>query len=274
MKIKIVAIVLMLLLNDMVFPQEVIDTAKLKKLKDMLILNQQVKKANKDFLSKINEGSLKKTVKTIYEANENAPIEVKKILKEDHIRWLKDTVVNEEKRSKAEQYQVIMGQFENLIKSRYQRYVYWNLRIPVFVKAKILNIKSENKLAEMSGHTNITYTRYIVTAKIEEVLQGQTFIGNKKEFELYYVYWEPAEPENDFRVGKTYLLPLWNREIDDNPPLAVSTVFDNHGARFIVENDFLIDNYNAFQLGNKIKWSDFLNKFNDRIYRIKNMLKY
>ena len=69
-------------------------------------------------------------------------------------------------------------------------------------------------------------------------------------------------------------MPLWNRVIENNPPLAVATVFDGNGARFLVKDGILHDNYNAFQMGNEINWSDFFKKFNDRVYRIKNMLEY
>ena len=183
-------------------------------------------------------------MKLAYEESEISSSELLKITKEDVL------------------YRNAHGSFLRTVADRYSYIIKNLIRLPVFVKAKILSSKEVNK----SGFRQINFI-----LKPEQILKGKESFLNLSEFEVYYREYEYVSASKDYKIGKTYLFPLWDRGESDNIIFAIATFVDGgHGYRFMVENNVLHDDANYFGMGTEVNWDDFVKGINEIISRIIN----
>lgn len=153
------------------------------------------------------------------------------------------------------------GDFFRVIKERYS-YILKNLiRIPVFVKAKILSSEEVNK----GGFRQIN-----LKLKQEYIIKGKETFLLQPEFEVYYREYEYVTESNDYKIGKSYLFPLWDRGEPENKIFSIATWLSGDGSRFLVENGVLHDENNNFKMGTEVNWDDFVKSINEMIFKIVN----
>lgn len=151
------------------------------------------------------------------------------------------------------------GGFLRAVKSRYSYFLTTLIRIPIFVKAKILS---------KNGVTKGSFFQYNLKLKPEYVLKGKEQFLTQPEFEVYYREYENVPQEKDYKVGESYLFPLWDRAELDNSIFAIATWMDGHGSRFLVKNNLIYDEYNFFNFGTEINWDIFVKKIHEMIKKI------
>ena len=274
MKTKITTLVLLFLFACVGLAQDSVKTEKLNNF-----INTFKPYSQKSFweykkLRSVDYDSIKEVVKVIYEAIECAPIEVNSIERLDKKMWEDDLKKNKNNPPSVEPCGFVIRHFTSMIEEKYPPLISALTSIPIFVKAKIESIDTGIVDVKIGKNSISHIKKLIAKLNIEDVVKGNMILKGKHEFSTYYCYWENVAQENDYKIGKSYLFPLWNRDPDDKPAFAVATYLDKHGARFLVANDILYDYYNIFGLGKEVKWTDFVNAINDKIYRIKNMLDY
>jgi|GEM_PF-1148582 hypothetical protein len=294
MKTKITTLVLLFLFACVGLAQDSIKTEKLnnyknilgkyrqnfdEKSKEVIRIEKEVsigknKKPivkNRTFIA--NDTLFKIIVKAIYEACEIDPVELRRTINQDPEKNKKEIKEDVAKNQQIEKpYGLIEGAFEGELKKHFSNTIYLLTRIPVYVKAKVLSIRQIEEYNTLGGHS-IRSDKYIIRLQAEKVIKGKIPLIEQPEFEVYYRYWEPVS--KDYIVGNSYLFLIWNRDVDDTPwQYAVATFIDEHGGRLLVKNNILYDDYNIFGLGKEVKWTDFVNAINDKIYRIKNLMDY
>jgi len=150
--------------------------------------------------------------------------------------------------------------FNREIYMRYSRFLEVFIRVPVIVKAKIL--ESRQVIKGGFGQLNlILKPEYIIKGK-------EPFLS--QPFEIYYREYTYVPDSIDFKIGKSYLFLLWDRGEPDNKEFSIATWADDSQARFLIENDILYDHYNFFNMGSSVKWADFVKNIEELIFRIKN----
>lgn len=233
----------------------------------------QLKPGTKD----TNEKALKEMTKMMFEAIEENPVVFEKKCREDYLKLseeLKDDLRFYNKNRKTEPMGMIHGTFLRIIQHRFPTYVYNLVRIPIFLKAKVISITKYSDTLEITEKTKMPSARMILELEPEIVVKGKDTSLNGNEFKVYFRYWEPIDPNKDFVVGKSYLIPIEYRNFEYNVPYAVAAWIDENGGRFLVENNILYDEKNTFGLGKKVKWEEFIKDINIKVNKIKNMLEY
>jgi len=110
--------------------------------------------------------------------------------------------------------------------------------------------------------------------KSEHKIKGKLPFLNQSSFKVYFRNYEGVVPEKDYKIGKSYLIPLWDRYEPGNPEFAVATWADEHGARFLVENNILHDEFNVFGMGTDVNWDTFKKEINKTIFSITESSEY
>ena len=149
--------------------------------------------------------------------------------------------------------------FLRAVKSRYSYFLTTLIRVPIFVKAKIL---SKNEVKKGS------FFQINLKLKPEYRLKGKEQFLSQPEFEVYYREYENVPKDKDYKVGESYLFPLWDRAEPDNKIFAIATWMDGHGSRFLIKDNLIYDEYNFFNLGLEINWDYFIQKFNEMITQV------
>ncbi len=138
-------------------------------------------------------------------------------------------------------------------------------RIPVLLKAKVVSINEES----VAG-----FSKMVIKLQPEEIIKGKLTFLKGNELTVYYRYYEAVPSSNDFKVGESYFLPIWDRHEPENPEFAIATWVDGHGSRFLIKDGFLHDEFNFFEMGTKIEWAEFKSTLEKIIYKIHNELRY
>ena len=224
----------------------------------------QNNKAYKEFKN-MDDEEFKVIVKEAYEAKEIAPFELNDIFEQDAYRMDEEIKLDRKNKNYTRKYGTVEAVLMEQIKKRYSEVDYVLTRLQVFIKAKILSIREED---EGDG-----FLRILVRLKPEQIIKGKAPVINEPEFEVYFRRYEMVLPEKDFKVGKSYLFPLFDRNEPNNPELAIATWVDGFGSRFLVENNVLNDEYNFFKMGTNISWDDFVKNINNKIFGITNLLE-
>jgi hypothetical protein len=150
--------------------------------------------------------------------------------------------------------------FLRAVQDRYSYIIKNLIRIPVFVKAKILS----SRIVYKSGFGQIN-----LTLKPEYVVKGKEPFLKQPEFEVFYREYEYVPKEKDYKIGKSYLFPLWYRGPQEDTIFAIATFIDGgHHTRFLVENNVLHDDVSYFGMGTEVKWDNFVKNINEMIYSI------
>jgi len=160
----------------------------------------QKEKAHKS-IKKLEDKDFKIIVKEVYEAEEIDPHGKNKIFEEDHNRWISEIKTDKNKLYKNVKYGVVEGTILNEIKKRYSNLIYILVRVPIFVKAHVISIKED---FDKDG-----FRKYVLKLKPEYIIKGKVDFINQPEFEVYYRNYEGVTPDKDFKVDKSYLLPIW-----------------------------------------------------------------
>jgi hypothetical protein len=253
-----------LIFSVLCFAQENEKAIKVEKYVNTLKAYQSGMKY-RDF-DKMDDHNFKLILKEMYEAKEIAPEELNKIFARDHERWVKEDTANKNDLLKSVKYGILEQQILDQAKKRYPILIYILLRIPVFIRAKIL---SSELVYDKNG-----FPKYVLKLKPEQIIKGKVPIITKDEFEVYYRNYEGVPQSRDYKIGKSYLFLLWDRNELANPGLSVATWVDGHGSRFLITNNILHDEYNIFNMGKEVNWNLFVKKINDMIYKITNSKEY
>ncbi len=135
--------------------------------------------------------------------------------------------------------------------------------IPVLVKAKVIS----SRIVTIDGWGQIN-----LLLEPEYIIKGKPDFLKDKNFEVYYRNYELVPDSMDYKTGKSYLFPLWDRDEPDNEILAIATWMDKHGSRFLVEDGLLNDRWHFFSKESKMSWDNFMSLMDDVIYKINNEL--
>jgi hypothetical protein len=128
----------------------------------------------------------------------------------------------------------------NLLRGVLERYSYsleTFIRIPIFVKAKILSSQEFSK----GGFGQIN-----LRLEPELIIKGKELFLNHK-------------------IGKSYLFPLWDRGEPENQIFAIATWISGDGSRFLVEDNVLHDENDFFKMGIEVSWDEFVKNINEMI---------
>lgn len=285
MKSKLTFLFYFIIFASSCLPQDKINGAKLNEYFKLLQsyqtkVNQEIsplfEQKNK-LVDSTQEKSLKKTVKAMYEAIEESPVELEKENMKNYKKLsseLKEDLQYYNKNRKIEPIGTVHGTFLRLIDNRYPKYVYYLTRIPIFMKAKVVAIKSILDTFEIVPGRKISSSRMIMKLQPEIIIKGKNLVQSESEFEVYFRYWEQIENTKDFKIGKSYLIPAYYRGDELFPTYAIATWLDDNGGRYLVESNSFYDEKNTFGMGNEVNWDDFVKVMNNRIFKIKNMLEY
>jgi len=154
------------------------------------------------------------------------------------------------------------GDLLRAIGFKYPNIIKYLISIPVYIKARIVSSEEVNK----GGFRQIN-----LILKPEQIIKGKEPFLNQSEFEVFYREYEYVPDSLDYKIGKSYLFPLWDRGEPENEIFAIATFLDGtNGYRFLVENDVLYDDANYFGMGTKVNWSDFVKNINEIITNIIN----
>lgn len=194
-------------------------------------------------LDKMEDKDFNVIMKEAYEAIEIAPTEITKIMLTDMA------------------YNNAQSDFLRILKKRYSRFLYALIRVPIFVKAKIITRREVMK----GGFRQIN-----LRLEPEYIIKGKESFLFQSEFEVYYREYEHVSESKDFKIGKSYLFPLWDRGEPDNSDFAIATWVDGRGSRFLIENNLLHDEYTFFDMGTKVRWDVFVKNINETISKIIN----
>lgn len=156
-------------------------------------------------------------------------------------------------------YATVFNDLMYLIKKRYSYYIQTIIRIPIFIKAKIISSTEENK----SGFRQIN-----LTLKPKYIIKGVEPFLSKPEFTVFYREYEYVPKDKDYKIGESYLFPLWDRGEKENSIFAIATWVDGNGSRFLIKNNILFDEYNFFNRGTEIKFDDIVKEVNETILSI------
>jgi len=149
--------------------------------------------------------------------------------------------------------------FHKLVRSKLekqysQKYI-TIITTPYYLRVKIID-KTPDTYTTDTGHE---YKGYLVNVEIEEILKGkQKFkVGEKIAFR----YFKSNRCIRNYEVGKTYFVPF---EV-------VTTLFSKFNGltpqwfdcmgNYSIENDTLTISDNYFEIGKKISWDEFKQKF-------------
>jgi hypothetical protein len=157
------------------------------------------------------------------------------------------------------EYYTTFNNFLQVVRTRYSNMLVTLIRIPIFVKAEVKGIEEVNK----GGFRQIN-----LKLKPEFVVKGKEGFLNQTEFEVFHRYYNYVPDSIDYKTGKSYLFPLWDRGEEENEIFAVATWIDLYEARFLVEDNILYDRSNFFNMGTKVEWQDFIERFNLLVNKI------
>ena len=233
MRIKFV-VYMLLLLTSLGYSQNDMLVNYLKTL-------QQYQGKSLSYYLEMDSTRFKEVVKTAYEAIEIASSELLNITKADT------------------GYRNAQGDFLRAVKKRYSDIYKILIQIPVFVKAKIVSVKELNK----GGFRQIN-----LGLEPEYILKGKEPFLSQPEFEVFYREYEYVPDSLDYKVGKSYFFPLWDRGEKKNQMFAIATWISGDYSRFLIEDDVFHDKNNFFKMGPKIKWNEFILHLENMISKI------
>jgi hypothetical protein len=190
--------------------------------------------------NKLTDLEFKIILKEIYEAIEISPNEVNDIFVEDNNRWKHEIKMDKKNDKIKSKYGLVYYFTLEEVKKRYSEVVYLLIRIPVFIKGTIISIRED--------YNDDGFGRYVIKMKPEQVIKGTLPVIHEQEFDIYYRNYDRVFPQKDFKVGNSYLFPLWDRNEPNHPELAVATWIDEHGSRFLIKDGFLFDEHNISAL--------------------------
>lgn len=215
-------------------------------------------------INSVDEKSFKEIERSLYEAKEIGEDVLEDSLTKDHYRWMEDIKKDKNNLTKKVKYGIVEGQ---IIDEIIKRHTYFNgvlIRVPVFMKAKILSYTP--------GYDKFGF-RVIMKVQPEEILKCKVPYLLLNEFEVYFRDWgEGVSIERDFKVGKSYMIPIWYRpDIDiTETKYSVATFVDKNGSRFLIDNGLMHDDYNIFGLGETVNWKVFADTVKSKIASIVN----
>jgi hypothetical protein len=263
MKIKNLAIIIFIA-SVLGISQQNEKTIKIDKYLNIL----QEFQINKEYemLGNLQEHEFKLIIKEMYEAIEIAPVELNAIFADDHNRWIEEIKFNRNNLYYKVKYGIVQNALLDEVKKRYSEIIYILIRVPVLIKAQVVSIKED--------YDKDGFGKFVLRLKPEQIIKGEVSFINEQEFDVYYRNYEMIPASKEFKVGKSYLVPLWDRNEPANPEFAIATWIDKSGSRFLIENETLYDEHNIFNMGTKVKWVEFVKNINDLIFRIKNSMEY
>lgn len=214
----------------------------------------------------LDEPSFREVEKALYEAREYGQDLYKDSLNKDNARWESEVKKDRNNVYKKMRYPTVEIVILEEIKKRYGKFEENLAIIDAFMKAKIISISP--------GYDDFGY-RVILKVQPEETLKCRVPFMLQPEFEVYYRYYGYVDPADDFKEGKSYMLPIWYRPDKDisETKYSVATFVDDHGSRFLVENGIMHDKYNAFNLGENVDWKVFADTVKTKISNIINQEK-
>jgi predicted DNA binding CopG/RHH family protein len=142
------------------------------------------------------------------------------------------------------------------VEARYSSILGTLIRIPIFVKAKILSSQEVSK----GGFSQIN-----LRLEPELIIKGKEIFLNQPDFEVFYRRYEMVLEEVDYKIGKSYLFPLWDRGEPENQIFAIATWISGNGSRFLVEDSVLHDENDFFKIGIEVSWDEFVKNINEMI---------
>ncbi|MDP2303822.1 MAG: hypothetical protein Q8N03_15505 [Ignavibacteria bacterium] len=219
-----------------IFPLIIFAQNSEKEKKIQLYLNElQLHKINSyQSFENMNENEFSHLLKLAYEAIEIASPELKE---------------------RADiKYYTIFNNFRTIIRKKYSPLLEALIRIPVLVKAKVIDMEEVNK----GGFRQIN-----LKLRPEHIIKGKEQFLNQPEFTVFYRYYNYVPDSIDYKIGNIYLFPLWDRGEEENKIFAVATWIDQYGARFLIKDNIIYDRSNFFNMGFKIIWEDFVSEFMD-----------
>jgi len=258
--IKPAVILFLIFLNFLSFGQQNEKELKVNKILNLFKKYQIDRKFEK--ISSLDDTSLREIEKALYEAEEVGHDLFNDSLVSDHYRWEGEVKKDKNKRYEKVQYGSVYVLMLKEIEKRYGYFDETLVRVHAFIKAKIISISSKS-----DNHGG----RIILKVQPEETLKCRVPYMLQPEFEVWYLNWEGVAPEDDFKEGKTYMIPIWYRP--DNIPetkYSVATFVDYNGSRFLVENGIMHDKYNIFKLGESVNWKVFADTVKNKIGTILN----
>lgn len=253
---KFAFVLFFLSLNILSFAQQNEKELKVNKILNILKKYQSDKKYND--LKSLDDPSFREIEKALYEAEEVGHDLYRDSLARDHYRWMGEVEKDKKNIFKKVKYGAVDVAILDEINNRYGYFEETLVRIHAFIKAKIISISP--------GYDNFGY-RVVLKVQPEETLKCRVPYMLQPEFDVYYRHWENVNPEDDFKEGKTYMLPIWYRPDEDIPETkySVATYIDNNGSRFLVENGIMHDKYNVFKLGENVNWKTFAETAKNKI---------
>lgn len=144
-------------------------------------------------------------------------------------------------------------------KNSYLLYAF--VAVPVFIKAKVISITEKN----VGGFRQMN-----LMLKPEYIIKGKEPALQNENLEVFHRYYEFIPDSLDYKVGKSYLFPIWDRGEQPDSILAIATWFDKHGSRFLIENGLIHDPFNIFSEAKINSWDNFLQFIEDLITNIQN----
>lgn len=153
-------------------------------------------------------------------------------------------------------YRNAQGKFLQVVAQRYSHILETLIRIPIFVKAKILSSQEVGK----GGFSQIN-----LKLEPELIIKGKELFLNQPDFEVFYRRYEMVPEEVDYKIGKSYLFPLWDRGEPENQIFAIATWVSGDGSRFLVEDSVLHDENDFFKMGIEVSWDEFVKNINEMI---------
>jgi len=228
----------MVLLASSCFAQESDKTTKLNNFVQML--ERYRKDSFEEYcnvMNNIDDNTLRRETKIIYDAIEIAPNEVKKILEDDNLRAKK--VYDERSKNKLPlitivKYYPIYFELMRRIDEKYGYLVTATVESPIIVRAKVLSLKITNDYFNSDPQRKLN--RKILKLSVEEILKGVVDFAKQKEMEVFYRDWnENSAP--DFNVGSSYLFYLKVEKADDIYPFSVHVNVDGSGSRFLISEE-------------------------------------
>jgi len=212
-----------------------------EKLENLIEVFENYKEDSDLKLSNLDNSSFNNILKLTYEAIEASPSEFLPLIAED------------------KSFGAALGGLLRTIPIKYSYFLENIILIPIFVKAKIISRKEVNK-----GK----FRQLNLMLEPEKILKGKESFLYEKQFEVFFREYEHVPDSLDFKIGKTYLFPLWDRNEEKNQMFAIATWIDKIGGRFLIEDGYLYDRNEFFNLGKKVSWEKFVDEFELMVKRI------
>jgi len=208
----------------------------------------------------LSDAELEDAMRKMYFAIAEDPVGYENYIYKKQIEW-KDNIKKDNINIAKPKFGMVIGEIQKLIEKKYSNKFLRLIRIPFFLRVKVIDISKKNYTIKGEGHRNQTE----LIGKVEEVIKGENHFKNGEIVSfMYRNHLTDNIRVNDFIIGSSYFIPLSIA----SPQTFKETGFKGLVVQFLDENiSYLIKNQILKTIGNYLKisedvgWSNFKKQF-------------